>query len=172
MYTLDATNSIVTRDSDGLVISPCQDYNEPNHISYLEWVALGNEPRIVYHGERRNEVWEEIKKERERRKFLGVKVGEHWFHSDPDSRSQQLGLVIAGANLPPTPWKILSKAGGLYNPVSVTMTPALAQQIFFATMMHDAAIHQAAEVHRAQMLVLENPYDYDYYVNWPVSFED
>lgn len=172
MYTLDATNSIVTRDIDGIIISPCQDYNEPNHLAYLDWVAQGNEPRIVYHGERRLEMWESIKKERERRKFLGVKVGTNWFHSDPDSRSQQLGLVIAGANLPPTPWKTLSKSGGLYNPVSVTMTPTLAQQIFFATMLHDVAIHQAAEIHRTNMLLVDDPYLYNYHVNWPESFED
>lgn len=172
MYTLDGTNSIITRDSDGKIISPCQDYDEPDHLAYLNWVSQGNEPRIVYHGERRSEMWESIKKERERRKFLGVKVGTNWFHSDPDSRSQQLGLVIAGASLPPTPWKTLSKSGGLYNPASVTMTPTLAQQIFFATMLHDAAIHQAAETHRAQMLLLDDPYEYNYHINWPESFED
>lgn len=172
MYTLDQSSSEVIRISDGKIISPCDDYNDPDHLAYLDWISQGNEPTLIIHDDRKSEVWEFIKKERERRKFLGVKVGQHWFHSDPDSRSQQLGLVIAGNNLPPMPWKTLTASGGLIEPVFVTMTPTLAQQIFFATMQHDGAIHQAAEVHRTQMLLLDDPYTYDFLSNWPLSFED
>ena len=48
----------------------------------------------------KNAAWERIMMERDRRASLGVKVGSHWFHSDQKSRTQQLGLVLLGANVP------------------------------------------------------------------------
>ena len=40
----------------------------------------------------RQQAWERIKTERDRRKYAGVQVGEHWFHSDDPSRIQQMTL--------------------------------------------------------------------------------
>ena len=79
-----------------------------------------------------------IKSKRDRVKTDGVTVGEHRFHSDPDSRTQQLGLVIMGANVPPVQWKTM---GGAF----VTMTQTLAGQIFQGTAARDMAVFGHAE---------------------------
>lgn len=40
----------------------------------------------------RNKIWELIKEYRDTRKFGGIYVSNKWFHNDPDSRTQWLGL--------------------------------------------------------------------------------
>ena len=114
--------------------------------------------------------WERIKAERDRRKYLGVKVGEHWFHSDDPSRIQQLALAMMGNAIPAgLMWKTLTLTPP---PVFVEMTPALAQGIFQATAASDAVIFAAAEAHRLAMEASENPESYDFSGGWPLSIED
>lgn len=83
-----------------------------------------------------------IKRERDARKLRsGYAAGGKWFHSDPISRDQQLGLVIAGGAglIPPgLQWKTMD---GTF----VTMTAQLAQQVFAAAMASDMAHHAVAE---------------------------
>ena len=113
--------------------------------------------------------WEAIKVERERRQKLGVKVGDNWFHSDADSRTQQLGLVILGANVPANQqWKTLTHSGTVF----VTLTQALAGGIFQATMLSDMAIFKAGEKHRIALEASDHPESYDSSMAWPVSFDD
>ena len=120
--------------------------------------------------ERQAAVWEVIKSERDRRTSLGVKVGSHWFHSDQQSRTQQLGLVLLGANIPAgLQWKTLTTTPP---PVFVTMTPALAQNIVAATAANDTAIFTAAEQHRIALESSSAPQNYDFSVGWPTSIED
>ena len=114
-------------------------------------------------------AWERIKAERDRRKVLGVKVGAHWYHSDADSRIQQLGLVVMGASVPPVQWKTLTVSG---QPVFVTMTQALAGGIFQGTAAADAAIFGAAEAHREAMEASDTPESYSFAGGWPASIED
>lgn len=106
----------------------------------------------------------QIKAERDRRKFEGVTVGPHRFHSDPDSRTQQLGLVILGASIPPgLQWKTL---GGSF----VTMTQTLAGQIFGATAARDTAMFANAESHIAAVQALETAeavMAHDISTGWP-----
>ena len=117
----------------------------------------------------REDKWEQIKAERERRQKLGVKVGDHWFHSDADSRTQQLGLVILGANIPPNQqWKTLTHAGDVF----VTLTQALAGGIFQATMLSDMAVFAAGKKHRMALEASEHPENYVFTTGWPVSFDD
>lgn len=105
-----------------------------------------------------------IKAERDRRKFEGVTVGAHRFHSDPDSRTQQLGLVILGANIPSgLQWKTI---GGSF----VLMTQTLAGQIFGATAARDTAMFANAEAHIATVQAMteaEAVLAYDYSTGWP-----
>ena len=120
--------------------------------------------------ERQAAAWERIKHERDRRKYLGVKVGAHWFHSDDPSRIQQLALAMMGASIPAgLMWKTLTTTPP---PVFVEMTPALAQGIFTATAASDAAIFAAAEVHRVAMEASATPESYDCSGGWPASIED
>ena len=108
--------------------------------------------------------WEAIKAERDRRKHAGFAVGANRFHSDPDSRIQQLGLVIMGAGIPANlQWKTL---GGSF----VTMTPALALSIFQTTAQADAALFAAAEAKRAAvnaLTSLQGIEAHDPQTDWP-----
>lgn len=113
---------------------------------------------------RRAAVWEQIKAKREALKSGGVKVGAHWFHSDADSRIQQLGLVIMGANMTAgLKWKTIDN--GL-----VDMTPTLAQQIFATTANWDATVFGVAEVHRAAVMASNDPESYDWQTGWPAGY--
>ena len=119
--------------------------------------------------DRQAAAWERIKNERERRKYLGVKVGAHWFHSDDPSRIQQLALAMMGNAIPAVlMWKTLTTTPP---PVFVEMTPALAQGILTATAASDAAIFAAAEAHRTAMGASDTPESYDITGGWPVSIE-
>ena len=130
-----------------------------------ELVAPPPEPLAT----RQAAAWERIKAERERRKSLGVKFGAHWYHSDADSRIQQLSLFVMGSNVPPVQWKTLTASGA---PVFVTMTQAIAAGIFQGTASSDAAVFAAAETHRMAMEASSTPEAYDFSGGWPVAFGD
>ena len=115
-------------------------------------------------------AWEAIKAERDRRAVLGVKVGQHWFHSDQKSRTQQLGLVLLGANISAgLQWKTLTLTPPT---VFVAMTQQLAQAIVSATAASDTAIFTAAEVHRIAVESSTAPQNYDFSTGWPTSIEE
>lgn len=80
-----------------------------------------------------------IRAERDRRIVAGVKVGDHWYHSDMQMQIQVLGMVIMGANLPAgTALKTLDD--GLQ-----PATPQLVQQLFGATAQQMAQLHAIAD---------------------------
>jgi len=104
-----------------------------------------------------------IKAERDRRTQAGgYKVAGKWFHSDTFSRTQQMGLVMLGANIPAgTPWRTMDGS-------TVTMTQTLAGQIFGAAAASDIAIFAAAEAHIAALQESPDPGAYDYRsAGWP-----
>lgn len=115
--------------------------------------------------EEQDRRWSLIQEERDRRKLLGgYKVGTNWFHSDTFSRTQQMALVMFGANMPPDiMWKTM--AGGF-----VAMTPTLAGQIFQTAAVSDMTLFGAAEAKNAAMLASENPSEYDYLSGWPLIY--
>lgn len=136
------------------------------------WIWDGEQftaPPVPPIAERQAAAWERIKTERDRRKSLGVKVGQHWYHSDSDSRIQQISLFVMGASVPPVQWKTLTTSPP---PIFVTMTQAIAAGIFQNTAASDAAIFAAAETHRIAMEASEDPESYDFSGGWPVSIED
>ena len=137
----------------------------------VDWVVLEAypEPYVAQLAERQIAAWERIKQERDRRKVLGVKVGDHWYHSDADSRIQQLSLFVMGASVPPVQWKTLTTTPP---PVFVTMTQTIAAGIFQNTAASDAAIFAAAETHRIAMEAMPDPENYDCSGGWPASIED
>lgn len=173
-------------DTNGVVVK-CHAYsNHPEQMAQLradlgadaaahesmiaEVEATYVPPAPIPLADRQAAAWERIKHERDRRKYLGVKVGAHWFHSDDPSRIQQLALAMMGANIPAgLMWKTLTTTPP---PVFVEMTPALAQGIFTATAASDSAIFSAAEAHRMAMEVSETPETYDCSGGWPASIED
>ena len=109
--------------------------------------------------------WGAIKAERDRRRLSGVKVAiggvDKWFHSDDTSRIQQLGLLMMGVNMPPgLKWKTLDNS-------FITMTPAIAQQVFTGQAASDQAFFAVAEAHRVAMEASEDAAAYDYSAGWP-----
>ena len=107
------------------------------------------------------EAWARIKAERDRRKAGGVKVGAKWFHSDDGSRIQQMGLVMMGANIPANlQWKTMDGS-------FITMTQALAGNVFAAAAASDQTVFAAAETHRVAMEASADPASYDYSGGWP-----
>lgn len=114
----------------------------------------------------KEEKWEKIKAERERRKTGGVTVSGKWFHSDDSSRIQQIGLVMLGANIPAgLEWKTMDGS-------FITMTATLAGQIFNAVAASDVAIFDIAEQHRQNMLASQTPESYDFSGLWPQTYEE
>jgi hypothetical protein len=108
--------------------------------------------------------WEAIKAERERRRVGGMRIGADWFHSDDPSRIQQIALTVMGASIPAgLQWKTMT--GGF-----VTMTPALAGQIFTSQVMRDQAIFTVAEKHRVAMSTADNPLEYNIMADWPEMY--
>ena len=112
-------------------------------------------------------MWRLIQAEREERSQRGgFKVGTNWFHSDQASRTQQIALVILGANLPAgVMWKTMA---GTF----VSMTPTLAGQIFQSAVGSDQAVFGRAEFHRASMMASTNPSAYNFSGGWPQSYEE
>lgn len=159
---------------DGQVTVPTMDTPEhpntnPEYLAYRAWLADGGVPDPA-DPVPAAEVWEQIKEERDRRKYLGVKVGAHWFHSDDASRIQQMSLMLMGEAMPAgIQWKTLTSTPP---PVFVTMTPALALAIFNCTAASDMAVFAAAEAHRIAMEASADPGTYDFTGGWPVSLED
>lgn len=139
---------------------------DADEVSEAQRLAImaANEPQPTRE-EREAAAWERIKAERDRRTQMGgYQVGAHWFHSDTFSRTQQLGLVMLGANLPAgTQWKTMDGS-------FVAMTQQLAGQVFAAAAASDISIFAAAEQHRAAMLASANPAAYDFSGGWPPAF--
>lgn len=110
-------------------------------------------------------AWNRIKTERDRRiQQGGYKVGAKWYHSDTFSRTQQMGLVMLGANIPAnTPWKTMDGS-------FVIMTQTLAGQIFGTAAASDIAIFSAAETHRVAMEASTDPAAYNFSGGWPTIY--
>lgn len=130
-----------------------------------EAIRAANAPQLTL-SQRQEQAWERIKQERDRRvQQGGYFAAGHWYHSDTFSRTQQLGLVMLGANIPDgIQWKTMDDG-------FVAMTPALAAQIFAAATASDKAHFEAAEVHKTAMLASADPESYDFSTGWPVIFE-
>ena len=112
---------------------------------------------------RQDAAWLAIQSKRAVVKSSGVLVAGKWFHSDADSRIQQIGLVMMGAALPAVQWKTM-------NGTFITMTPTLAGGIFQAVAGLDMQAFAAAETHKAAMMLSTTPDNYDFSQGWPEVF--
>ncbi len=113
-------------------------------------------------------AWERIKARRDHLSDTGgymvaVNGADKWFHSDPKSKTQQLGLFVMGASVPAVQWKTMD---GTF----VVMTQALAAAVFQAAAVQDQALFAVAEQHRVAMEASADPWAYDFSGGWPVVF--
>src|SRR5690606_3496912 len=97
-------------------------------------------------------------------KFNGVYVSNKWFHTDTFSRTQWLGMMMLGQNVPGIQWKTMD---GTF----VTITPTLVQDVFQAISVADSAIFQNAEIHRLAMEASIDPANYDFSTGWPATYQ-
>jgi hypothetical protein len=117
--------------------------------------------------QRRDAAWRQARRERDRRKSNGTYVASvgKWFHSDADSRIQQLGLVMLASAVPAVPWRTMD---GSY----VTMSQTLAAQIFAARVAADSALFAAADEVRAAIATAATPETVDRSAGLPPSYGD
>lgn len=149
---------------------------------YQRWLDAGNTPEPAQQlpiEERRASVWSHVKAERTRRVNGGVQVGDHWYHTDVDSRVQHMRLadkaaaLLAGGGVgadvlqvagQPIAWKTLAND-------LVPMTAALAVAIVEAIEVLDALAFARAETLRAQIEASEDPESIDITSGWPAIYE-
>ena len=113
-----------------------------------------------------NKMWELIQVKREEVQKGGYKVGDHWFHSDPDSRTQYIALTLLGPNLPSgIEWKTMSGE-------KVPLTPDLVTGIFQGAVGHDFMVFQVGEGLRAAMMQLADPASFDPNAGWPLTYKE
>lgn len=110
--------------------------------------------------------WRDIQSIRDSKMAGGVMVAEKWFHTDTNSLVQYLAMLAAGESLPSNiNWKTMDGS-------FITMTPALAKEIYAATMTATNNIFNTSETLRVLMEESENPFDFDIELNagWPESY--
>ena len=127
-------------------------------------------------------VWERIQSQRDAVSAGGVLVAGQWFHTDLDSRIRYVGLlritdamkaggaigsdtVVNPTTNDPILWKVMD---GSRVPITVQMV----DDIFAAVLLLEMAAFEAAEVHKAAMMLLGNPFDYDMQAGWPQTYAD
>ena len=143
----------------------------PQPSPYHEWDVV-NKVWVANLENARAEMWRKIQAERTRRMEGGYPVAfggkTWWMHSDPTSLGQQQGLVqmaqltaMQGKDMTAeiTKWKTMS---GEF----VSMTGNFALAMFAAGMAQQGAIFQQAEIHKAKMSALAEPWAYDFSTGW------
>lgn len=166
------TTGTCTRPDEMFVEAPDGDMNPDHYL--VEW--QGDTPVLISRPgwedddlrKTKDRAWERIKAERDRRMDGGFKVEVSagvfkWYHSDPKSRVQHLGLMMAGAAIPPIPWKTLD---GTFVP----MTQAIITKVFQAALALDGALFTKAEQHKAAMEASPDPLSCDFSTGWPENF--
>lgn len=112
------------------------------------------------------QVWDEIKARRDNVKAGGVLVEGKWFHTDDASRIQHMALTMMGVGIPANlQWKTMDGS-------FITMSQALAGKIFQAVAAMDMQAFAAAETHRAALLAIATPSEYDFSAGWPQTYAE
>lgn len=123
-------------------------------------------PPVINLDKVRKEKLESIKSIRDNKiQTGGYKASNKWFHSDTVSRSQQIGLVLMGQNIPVgLMWKTMDGS-------FIEMTPTVAHSIFQAAANQDSVLFNHAELLRQQVDTSETPWEIDVETGWPETFQ-
>lgn len=104
-----------------------------------------------------------IKAERDRRKFNGVYVSDKWIHTDADSRTQWLGMVMMGASIPIIDWTTMDNT-------TIMTSQTLANEVFQATATLDATLFAYAKSLIAAVNASSDPASIDITIGWPDTY--
>lgn len=47
MYKIILDEGIVIRNSDNVIVSPCQSIDDPNYVEYVNWIQAGNQAEEI-----------------------------------------------------------------------------------------------------------------------------
>ncbi len=149
----------------------------PQPSPYHEWDMV-NKVWVANLENAKTDMWRKIQAERTRRMEGGYPVvfgGKTWWmHSDSASLGQQQGLVQMAQltamqgndmNAEITKWKTMT---GEF----VSMTGNFALAMFAAGMAQQGAIFQQAEIHKAKMSALAEPWTYDFSNGWAKIYRE
>lgn len=115
--------------------------------------------------------WEEIKAERDRRKYGGVNVVvgglNKWFHTDEPSRNQYVFLLTTAIEKTLPLDFVFDPAWKTMDGTKLPMTVDLVRNIRDAGLVVEKLNFNNAEVHRAAMDASATPETYDFSTGWP-----
>ena len=108
-------------------------------------------------------MWEKIKSKRLQAVISGVYIEsvDKWFHTDEVSVTSYSTIagMIALNNYEPVQWKVMDNTWLL-------LTEVLFKELQTSMSNKTATNYMVAEQHKVNMLLLENPLEYDYTANW------
>lgn len=172
VYNLHAGERFVDGEHRGCYLLNDVLVKKPDQPSkYHEWDVV-NKVWVANLENARSDMWRKIQDERTRRMaggypvFFGGKTW--WMHSDSASLGQQQGLVQM-AQLAAMQGKDMTAEIAKWKTMSgefVSMTGNFALAMFAAGMAQQGAIFQQAEIHKAKMSALAEPWTYDFSGGW------
>ena len=126
--------------------------------------ALSKEAAAAVKAEQQALMWERIKAKRAQSCHAGIYIKslEKWLHSDADSRQQYTFLRTLDKLPENLMWKTVDNS-------FVPMTRALLDELSLKLIADEQHDFQNAERHKAAMLKVENPLEYDYSSGWSAA---
>jgi len=113
---------------------------------------------------KQDEAWRRIQVERDRVNLGGVLVSGKWFHTDNESITNYLSLMVAGDNIPANiMWKTMDGS-------KVLMTSSIVKDIYNSCIVSKLKIFNHGEVLKELMLKNNNPDTFDATLGWPQVF--
>lgn len=158
-------NSIVDAlsDAEDFTLTPPPTFSREWIWDNKNWIkaVLSEERKLAL----QESIWEAIKQRRYEATVSGVYVPtvDKVFHTDATSVIQynNIGNMIALGNFEPIQWKVMDNSW-------ITMTEEVFKELQRAMVQNTNRIYQVAEEHKAKMLEMDNPEDYDYSEGWNI----
>lgn len=177
VYIYNKENGVFTREETGeenSIINALSDKEDftltPPPTFSREWIwdnrlwikaDLSEERKLAL----QESIWEAIKQRRYDATVSGVYVPsvDKVFHTDDVSVIQynNIGNMIALDNFEPIQWKVKDNSW-------ITLTKEVFKELQTAMVQNTNRIYQVAEVHKAKMMEMDNPEDYDYSEGWNI----
>lgn len=152
------------KDDEDYTLKPYPDGQGLHKWNGLEWEEVPPiELPLAPLEDRQAEAWGGIKAERLKQTTSGVYVPsvDKVFHTDDVSVIQynNIGNMIALDNFEPIQWKVKDNTW-------ITLTEEVFKDLQKAMVQNTNRIYQVAEEHKANMMEIDNPEDYDYSTGW------